>query len=139
MSLLRVRLLSPYGTVYEGEALSLLVPGEKGPTLLAPQSTSLQIKLDPAGIIVLQTANGKLHFASFSGFASVKGGEAVVACPLLEKGEDIDAARAFESKRRAEERLRLKQEGIDLARARASLGRALIRLEAKHLSAGGGK
>ena len=137
MSHLRVRLLSPYGVVYEGEALSLVVPALKGPTYLCADSTSLQIKLDPAGIVKLDTGKGKLYFASFSGFANVKNGEAVVSCPLLEKGSSIDAARAEESKRRAEERLQKKQEGIDLARASASLSRALVRLEVKHLTAGG--
>ncbi len=137
MSLLRVRLLSPNGVVYEGEAVSLTVPSLKGPTYLCAESTSLQLKLDEAGIIRLDTGKGKLYFASFSGFASVKSGVSIVSCPLLEKGSSIDAARANESKRRAEERLEKKQEGVDLARASASLSRALVRLEVKHLSAGG--
>ena len=137
MSSLHVRLLSPYGPVYEGEALSLVVPALKGPTYFCASSTSLQLKLDEAGIIKLDTGKEKLYFASFSGVACVKDGSATVSCPLLEKGSSIDAARASESKRRAEERLGKKQEGIDLARARASLSRALARLEAKHLSAGG--
>ena len=137
MSSLHVRLLSPSGVVYEGEAVSLLVPGLKGPTALTSSSTSLQIKLDPAGVIKVDTGKERLYFAGFSGFASVREGEAVVSCPLLEKGSSIDAARANESKRRAEERLKAKQEGVDMTRASASLSRALIRLEVKHLSSGG--
>ncbi len=137
MSGLHLRLVSPSGVLYEGNVLSLTLPAIKGPTSIAPTSTSLQIKLDPAGVIKVDTGKEKLYFAAFSGFASVKNGEAVVACPLLEKGSSIDSARASESKKRAEERLRLKQEGIDLARAQASLSRAIVRLETKHLSSGG--
>lgn len=137
MNELHLRLISPYGVIYEGNVLSLTVPALKGPTYIAATSTSLQLKLDPAGVIKVDTGKEKLYFAAFSGFASVKNGEAVVSCPLLEKGSSIDSARASESKKRAEERLRQKQEGIDLARAQASLSRAIVRLEAKHLSSGG--
>lgn len=137
MSGLHLRLISPRGVLYEGDVLSVTLPALKGPTYLAKTSTSLQIKLDPAGVIKVDSGKEKLYFASFSGFASAKNGEAVVICPLLEKGSSIDSARAKESKKRAEDRLRAKQEGIDLARAQASLSRALARLEAKHLSSGG--
>lgn len=137
MNELHLRLISPYGVVFEGDVFSLTVPALKGPTYLSSTSTSLQIKLDPAGVLKVDTGKEKLYFASFSGLVCVKNGEALVSCPLLEKGSSIDSARANESKKRAEERLRLKQDGIDLARAQASLSRALVRLEAKHLSSGG--
>lgn len=137
MSGLHLRLISPYGVVYEGNVVSLTVPALKGPTYISSSSTSLQIKLDPAGVVKVDTGKENLYFAAFSGFVSAKNGEAIVSCPLLEKGSSIDSARASESKKRAEERLLQKQDGIDLARAQASLSRAIVRLEAKHLSSGG--
>lgn len=137
MNLLRVRLLSSTGVVYEGEAKSIIVPALKGPSSLCYSTTSMQLELDPSGVITVIEETKKLYFAGFSGFASVKDGVANVICLYLEKGSDIDAARANESKKRAEERLSKKQDGIDIARAQASLSRALTRLEAKRLNAGG--
>lgn len=134
---MRVRLLSGKGVLYDGDALSCLIPAEKGPTYFGESTTRMIVLLNSAGVLQVNKANAKTFFAVFGGVASMEGGILTIASPLIEEGSSIDAARAKESKERAEKRLMEKDEEIDLARAKASLNRALTRLSAKHLASGG--
>lgn len=134
---MKIRLVSGKGVLYDGEAISCLLPGEKGPTYFGPSTTRMIVLLDSAGVLQLDKGNSKQYFAVFGGVASMEKGILTVASPLIEEGSSIDAARAKESKERAEKRLQGKLEEIDVARAKASLSRALTRLSVKNLSSGG--
>lgn len=133
---MKLRLLTPKGVLYEGEADSCLVPGEKGPTYFSGLTTRMLVGLSSSGVLNYASPKGVVYCSCFGGFASKDGDTLTVASPLMELGSSIDAARANESKLRAEKRLAEKQEGLDEARARASLARALTRLEVKSLSGG---
>ncbi len=134
---MRIRLLSGKGVLYDGDALSCLIPAEKGPTYFGPSTTRMVVLLNSTGVLQLNKADSKAYFAVFGGVASMENGVLTIASPLIEEGSSIDAARAKESKERAEKRLMEKAEEIDLTRAKASLNRALTRLSVKNLSSGG--
>ncbi len=134
---MKLRLLSPKGSPFQGEVLSCLLPAEKGPTEFSSGTTRMIVSLSPAGIIQVKTEKGNRYFTCFGGVANMAGDELVVSSPLMEEGSSIDATRALESKKRAEQRLQEKNENIDQTRAKASLLRALTRLSAKSLSGGG--
>ncbi len=134
---MKLRLLSPEGSPFQGEVLSCLLPAEKGPTEFSSGTTRMIVSLSPAGIIRVRTGKGNRYFTCFGGVANMVGDELVVSSPAIEEGSSIDASRALESKKRAQKRLEEKGENIDQARAKASLLRALTRLSAKSLSGGG--
>ena len=54
-----------------------------------------------------------------------------ILAEVIEWEDEIDINRAQAAKERAEERLRMNQENIDMARAEAALLRALARINAK--------
>ena len=62
------------------------------------------------------------------GFAEVMNDRVTILAESSELAENIDAARAIESKKRAEKRLESRNEEINLERANASLQRAIARL-----------
>ncbi len=134
---MKVRLMSGKGILYNGDALSCLLPAEKGPTYFGPSTTRMIVALNSDGVLQVNRENGKAYYAIFGGVASMEKGVLTIASPLIEEGSSIDAARANESKARAEKRLQEKSDEIDVARAKASLSRALTRLSVKNLSSGG--
>ena len=77
-------------------------------------------------------AGGKNHYVFISGgFAEVSDNKVTVLAESAEAAENIDAARAEQAKRRAEERLNAKAENINQKRASIALQRAICRLTIK--------
>ena len=62
------------------------------------------------------------------GFLEVRPDHVIVLADQAERAEEIDVTRAAEARKRAEERLKTKEAGIDTLRAEAALRRALVRL-----------
>jgi len=99
------------------------VSGNRAVTLFA--STSSTVK----SIVVVS-------FASFfvsGGFLEVRPDEVTVLADAAERADDIDEARAEESRRRAQSLLEQKGEQADLAAASAALARAEARLRLAEL------
>ena len=79
--------------------------------------------------MVTVTQNGKSRNAACGGgFLSVEKGEVRLVATTFEYAEDIDAERAEQAKKRAEERLAEAKEEKDILLAKAKLSRALNRL-----------
>jgi F-type H+-transporting ATPase subunit epsilon len=133
--MLHLRVVSPEGTLVDEPVHSVTLPGLAGDfTVLAEHhDTVAQLRDGIAGY----TAKGGKHYLSILGGTATVRGEAIeVFSPICEHAKDLDAQRAHEARRRAEERLAEKQEGLDVARAQAALRRALIRLEVVKLLRG---
>lgn len=133
---MKISLLTPKGAVYSGEALSATLPALKGPTYIGEKTTPIMLTLDEAGVMEVEGKDGKRYYAVFGGEAVNQGGALKVYSPLIEPGDQIDAARAQASKDRAEKRLKENQAGVDIKRAQASLRRALARLDVKQRDGG---
>ena len=79
--------------------------------------------------MVTVTQNGvSRNAACGGGFLSVEKGEVRLVATTFEYAEDIDAERAEQAKKRAEERLAEAKEEKDILLAKAKLSRALNRL-----------
>ncbi len=128
-----LRILSPVGRVVDAEVASVMLPGAGGDfTVLADHhDTVAQLR---HGVAEYTTHGEKHHLSMLGGVATLRADEVEVFSPVCEHADDLDQERAEAAQRRAEERLAQQQEGIDIARARAALGRALLRLEAVTLS-----
>jgi len=76
--------------------------------------------------------DGKVEYVAITGgFVEVRPQQVSILTPSAELAESIDAARAKEALRRAEERLQNKQDNVDFKRAELALQRAMNRINVK--------
>ena len=137
MATFRLKVLTMHGPVYDDEALSVLLPTEKGPLLLEPGYTNYIGAIAPAGVMRIQTAHGNKFYAIFGGVVDVKRTLGVtVYAEEINYAEEIDLARAVAARDRNLDRIETRPEGIDLIRAKVKLAKALARIDAKKLSEG---
>ncbi len=133
---LTLKLITPKGTVLETSADEVYFPTVLGPVGVMPGYTRACFALMDAGILHF-VLNGVSHYYTvFSGAANVENDLCLVSSPLIEDAKTIDLARARAAEERAHARLEKSQEETDIVRAKASLLRALIRIEAKGLANG---
>ncbi len=138
MATLPLRIESPKGLLFDGEVLSVTVPTDKGPLMIEPGYTNLIATLSDCGILKVVKKDGVDYFAVFGGVIDVSKLEGTTVYPPdINRGYEIDLARALAAKERNQERLDRRQEGIDLERAKIKLAKALVRINVKHLSEGG--
>ena len=137
MATFRLQVLTMHGPVYDDEALSVLLPTEKGPLLLEPGYTNYIGAIAPAGVMRIQSAHGNKFYAIFGGVVDVKRTLGVtVYTEEINYAEEIDLARAVAARDRNLDRIETRPEGIDLIRAKVKLAKALARIDAKKLSEG---
>lgn len=125
----QLEIVTPAKVVFRDEATSLSAPGIQGGFQVlynhAPLLSAIEV-----GVIRVKDKNGNdTHYATGGGFVEVKENHVVVLADSVERASEIDVERAMAAKQRAEERLRQRDDSIDQARARASLARALNRLQ----------
>lgn len=117
------RILTPDGTLFEGEVFGLQVPGANGSFEMkaghAPIISSLEI-----GSLRIQTPDGQLHYYAVSGgFVEMVENQATVMAEAAESINDIDEERARQALARAWEALRAQKGKRDV------MERALKRAE----------
>ena len=108
----------------------LIVPGSEGQLAILPRHAPLMTPLD-YGELIFRRGTNETSFAIGGGFLEVHSDKVTVLADVAENADEIDAERAEEARKRAEERLQnpnTDQTSVDLARAQASLQRALLRL-----------
>ena len=108
----------------------LIVPGSEGQLAILPRHAPLMTTLGYGELIFRRGAN-ETSFAIGGGFLEVHSNKVTILADVAENADEIDAERAEEARNRAEERLQnthTDQTSADLARAQASLQRALLRL-----------
>jgi len=105
----------------------VIAPGIDGEMAILPRHAPLMTMLQPGELRVRQGSE-EFSLAVTGGFLEVRPDRVTVLADAAERAEDIDAARAEEAKRRAEERLAGRITETDTARAEAALRRSLIRL-----------
>ena len=126
---LKVDIVTAERLVYSEEGVErLIVPGVEGElgvlTLHAPLLTMIQ-----PGVLRIVKGGDEVEMAITGGFIEVRENRVTILADAAERAEEIDAVRAEEARRRAQ---RLREERAseeDLARAEASLARALARLK----------
>lgn len=127
---LDLEIISPEKKVYNGKVKSVTVPGSRGNFQIlfnhAPLISSLEI-----GIIRVDTEADSSHFFTTSGGSvEVLENHILILSDTVEPVEKIDLERAEKAKERAEARLTGKTNIVDVDRARASMARAMNRIQA---------
>jgi len=126
---LKVDIVTAERLVYSEEGVErLIVPGVEGElgvlTLHAPLLTMIQ-----PGVLRIVKGGDEVEMAITGGFIEVRQNRVTILADAAERAEEIDAVRAEEARRRAQRLLEERISEEDLARAEASLARALARLK----------
>ena len=132
---LRLKLLTPYQAVFDGQVEAVIVPGEVGELGVLAGHTKFVTTLVPG--IVRFVAEGRTRHAAVSGgFCEVSAEGVTVLADSLEMPEEIDVERAERARRSAEEALkkRAQLDEQEIRHQQARLARALNRLRAAKLA-----
>jgi F-type H+-transporting ATPase subunit epsilon len=114
---------------YRLDAKEVALPGGEGLFVVLPGHAPLVSELEIGVIRVLTVQDERKSFAIAGGVVRVLDNQVLVLSRTAEMDANINRDRAESSKKRAEERLKLQRDSINVARAEASLRRALIRLQ----------
>jgi F-type H+-transporting ATPase subunit epsilon len=104
------------------------IPGSEGYFGVLPGHTPLLASL-AVGELWYRKGQEKTYLSVAFGFAEVLPDRVTILAQIAERAEDIDPARAEESRKRAEARLTQPKAEVDYERARAALMKSLTRLQ----------
>ncbi len=124
---LKIDVVTAERIVYSADVDEVLAPGVQGQLGILPHHAPLMTTLQ-AGELIIKKGGQEELLAISGGFIEVRPDRVIVLADQAERAEEIDAARAEEARKRAEERLKAKPTGTDEDRAEAALRRALVRL-----------
>jgi F-type H+-transporting ATPase subunit epsilon len=128
-----VEIVTPRGMAYQGEVISVTLPGVVAPFQVLHNHAPILSELEVGDIKVEEGPNREFHFATSGGFAEMNHNRLTVIAETVETASDIDVPRAERARQRAEARVRevriAHDSEIDAVRADAALARAVNRLK----------
>lgn len=126
-----VVIITPEQTVYQGRAVSAVIPGQAGYLGIWANHAPLVAAVMP-GVVTLKTDDqgDELHMAVGAGFLEVSDNVVNLMVDTCEKSGEIDVHRAEKALTRARQRLQSMQADLDRERARLAKARAEARLQA---------
>ena len=127
MAGIRLDVVTAERQIYSEDVDLVVAPGIDGEMAILPSHAPLMTTLQP-GELLIRRDGEETSLVITGGFLEVRPERVTVLADAAERAEEIDAERAEEAKRRAEERLGEKLGASDLARAEAALRRSLVRL-----------
>lgn len=128
---MNLEIITPEKVIFDGEIDELIVPTVTGEIAILPHHVDLLTQLAP-GEITVKTGNKQQHIAVTGGFLQITNNSISLLADYAVKSEEINAQKALEAQRRAEEILKRKKEGIseqDFAIAQNDLRRAVLELK----------
>lgn len=128
MSTFPLKIVTPDGLIYSGEAQRLIVRTTEGDMAVMARHINCVAPLGMGRATVVNADGERHHAACIGGILSVVDGEVNLVPTTFEWAESIDAARAQASMERAERVLQDKDSSAnDIRLAEARLHRALVR------------
>ena len=128
MSTFPLKIVTPDGLIYSGEAQRLIVRTTEGDMAVMARHINCVAPLGMGRATVVGADGERRHAACIGGILSVVDGEVNLVPTTFEWAESIDAARAQASMERAERVLHDKDSSAnDIRLAEARLHRALVR------------
>ncbi|MCR5476678.1 MAG: ATP synthase F1 subunit epsilon [Lachnospiraceae bacterium] len=123
-----LRIVTPERVFYEGEAQMVEFNTTEGQIGVLPGHIPLTVIVSP-GILAIHEEEGIREAALHAGFAEILPDRISILAEVVEWPDEIDKDRADAALRRAQERLKNKDENTDLRRAEIALKRAMARIE----------
>jgi F-type H+-transporting ATPase subunit epsilon len=124
---LLLEIVTPERLAYSDEVDSVQVPGTEGELGILPHHAPLLSMLG-VGELRIRKGGAEESFAIVGGFVQVRPDKVVVMAETADMASEIDLERAQAARREAEQAIESGQEPADLARARAALQAALVRI-----------
>jgi F-type H+-transporting ATPase subunit epsilon len=125
---IHLEIVTPERLAYEGDVDAVVCPGIEGELGVLPHHAPLLTTLG-VGELRIRTGGQEEYFAIAGGFLQVRPDKVVVMAETADLASEIDLEAAEQARRDAERQLSEGfVEGADLARARASMERALLRI-----------
>lgn len=130
MSQLKLKIVTPSRTFYDGEIDMLIARGLYGDFAIMKNHLPLMAVLAIRYLKV--KINGEYKYAAISGgYLTFKDNQITIMSDACEWRQEIDKNRATAAMERAQKRLKEKQEGINFDRAELALKKAINRLNVK--------
>ena len=128
---LKLEIVTQERRVYSADDVEMVIaPGAEGEMGVLPHHAPLMTALEEGVMRVKHTTGGEELVAIHGGFMEVLPDKVTVLADAAERADEIDMARAEESRRRAEETMKQHRDNkLDYERADAALRRSLIRLK----------
>jgi F-type H+-transporting ATPase subunit epsilon len=125
----KLRIITPERTVFDGAVTSVVVPGALGSMGILANHAPLVSPLETGEAKVTLPDGTVRYYLVSGGFVEVADNDARILADVGEAPDQIDETRARQAEVRARERLKHRKDPeFDLARAEASLTRALMRI-----------
>ncbi len=90
---LEVKIITPEGRKYEGEAGEILAPGNKGQFGILPEHTEFLTRNVP-GLVSIYNGHETFHFSVGRGMIEVSNNKVLILVDTAEKASEIDTKRA---------------------------------------------
>ena len=126
MTPFHLKIVTPDGLIYDGEAEQLTVRTQEGDVSILARHINFVTPLGMGRAAVV--ANGqRRNAACIGGMLSVVNGEVTLVPTTFEWADQIDVERAERAQKKAEERLKASSSDTEVRLAEAKLHRALVR------------
>lgn len=125
-----LEIITPSKAAFTKNVTSVTVPGTKGNFQILYNHAPIISSLDVGEINIVENGNKVANFATSGGTIEVFNNKVIILVETFERADQIDLKRAEESKKRAQERLRLeKRKEFDQLRAEIALKKAINRIK----------
>jgi len=130
MNTLQIDIVSAEGEIHSGEATLVVAPAQEGEVGIAPRHAPLLTQMRPGEVRVHDASGEELYFYVSGGILEVQPHKVTVLADAAQRARDINEAAALEAKRRAEEALAKREEGVNYSSVQAELAEAMAQLQA---------
>lgn len=127
---MNLKILTPEKVAYEGEVDELIVPTTNGEITILPHHVDLLTQVGE-GEITIKSKGKNQHIAATGGFLQINKDTITLLADYAVRSEEINAQKALEAQKRAEEILKKRAEDVserDMALAQAEMRRAIMEL-----------
>lgn len=128
---MNLKIITPEKVTFEGEIDELIVPTVQGEIAVLPHHIDLLTQLSE-GELTIKIKGKEQHIAVTGGFLQVDKDNLTLLSDFAVRSEEINAQKALEAQKRAEEVLKNKKEDIserDFALAQSEMRRAILQLK----------
>ena len=129
MSIMHLDIVSAEEEIFSGNVKNIIAAAMMGEVGIYPKHTPMITPLKPGEIKIITEQDEEMLFFVSGGVIEVQPDIVTVLADTAIRGEDLDEAKAEESKKRAEEALADKSDNIDAAKALAELAQAAAQLK----------
>ena len=127
MSTFELKVITPDGVMFDGEAESIFARTVMGDVLILPRHINYLTVIEN-GMVKIKADGAERRAACSDGFLSVADGKVRLAATTFEFADDIELERAERAKKRAEEAMAHAQGEKEMCILEMKLKRALVRI-----------